>query len=86
MNLGTEEEEEDVQVDENGVQLLNVVMLHRTRLSEDRAYLDNCSTITAFQDEKHLEGVVTTKDGMKINYNTGTMATNRRGNYGSLKA
>jgi hypothetical protein len=86
MNLGNEEEEGEAQYDENGVQLLNVTMLHGCGLSEDRAYLDNCSTITAFLDEKYLEGIVTVRDGMKINCNAGTMTTNRRGSYGKLKA
>ncbi len=50
------EEEEDVK---EGHQLLNVTLMQRTALPENRAYLDGCPTITAFKSDKYLKNVRT---------------------------
>jgi hypothetical protein len=54
-------------------------------LPDDRAYLDGCSTVTAFKSDKHLKNIKVVRGGVKINCNVGTLATNLRGTYGGLK-
>jgi hypothetical protein len=47
MNLDAQDEVEEVQ--EEGHQLLNVTFAQGAALPENRAYLDGCSTVTAFK-------------------------------------
>ena len=54
-------------------------------MPDDRAYLDGCSTVTAFKSDKHLKNIKTVRGGVNINCNAGTVATNLRGTYGGLK-
>jgi hypothetical protein len=84
-NIETQEEqggkEEEAQ---EGHQLLHVTLAQGGELPDDRAYLDGCATVTAFKSDKHLKNK-TVKGGVKINCNTGTVATNLRGTYGGIK-
>ncbi len=54
-------------------------------LPDNRAYLDGCSTVMAFKNDKYLKGVKKVREGIKINYNVGSVTTNLKGNYGRLK-
>jgi hypothetical protein len=54
-------------------------------LPDNRAYLDGCSTVTAFKARKYLADVKTTQKGIKINCNAGAVTTNKQGTYGGLK-
>ena len=67
-------------------QFFRVSMLQADELPDDRAYLDGCSTVTAFKPKKYLENLRRVKQGVKINCNSGGMRTNIMGDYGSMTA
>jgi hypothetical protein len=71
--------------EEEGHQLLNVTLAQGCALPDNWAYLDGCSTVTAFKDDKYLKGVKKVREGIKINCNAGLVTTNLKGNYGRLK-
>ncbi len=54
-------------------------------LPDNRAYLDGCSTVTAFKTTKYLKEIKKVNGCIKINCNAGTITTDRMGTYGSLK-
>ncbi len=54
-------------------------------LPDNRAYLDGCSTVTAFKTDKYLREIKTVPGGIKINCNVGVVSTNQMGTYGNLK-
>ncbi len=83
MNLEEQGETKDQQ--EEGHQLLNVMLAQGGNLPENQAYLDGCSTVTAFKMDKYLKGIKTLPSGIKINCNAGAVSTNRMGTYGKLK-
>ena len=56
--------------------VIHVTMLQGKGLSRDRAYLDNCSTVTAFTDPKYIENLRTVERGMTVNGNAGVVKTN----------
>ncbi len=70
---------------EEGHQLLNVMLAHGGNLPRNRAYLDGCSMVTAFKTGKYLKGIKTLPSGIKINCNVGTVSTICMGTYGELK-
>ena len=51
-NEGVEEEQEG---QSQGHQLLNVTLAQGRALPDNRAYLDGCSTVTAFKTDKYLK-------------------------------
>jgi hypothetical protein len=55
-----------------------------TALPENRAYLDGCSTITAFKSNRYLKNVTTVEQGIRINCNAGAVMTHQKGAYGKL--
>ncbi len=57
MNLEELGETKDQQ--EEGHQLLNVTLAQGGNLPENRAYLDGCSTVTAFKMDNFLKGINT---------------------------
>ncbi len=57
MNSDAQDEVEKVQ--EEGHQLLNLTFAQEAALPENRAYLDGCSTVTAFKTDKYLKGIKT---------------------------
>jgi len=59
-------------------------MLQADELPNNRAYLDGCSTVTAFKSKEYLENIRSVKQGVKINCNSGVMRTNKLGDYGSM--
>jgi hypothetical protein len=83
MNLEEQGETKDQQ--EEGHQLLNVMLAQGGNLPENQAYLDGCSTGTAFKMDKYLKGIKMLPSGMKINCNAGAVSTNCMGTYGKLK-
>ena len=48
---------------QEGHQLLNVSMLQEDALLNNRAYLDGCSTVTAFKSDKYLKGIKMVQNG-----------------------
>jgi hypothetical protein len=66
-------------------QLFNVTLAQGGELPDNRVYLDGCSTVTAFKNDKFLESIKTEARGVKINCNAGTISTNKRGKYENLK-
>jgi hypothetical protein len=71
--------------DEEGHQLLNITLAQGGALPDNRAYLDECSTVTAIKNDKYLKGVKKVREGIKINCNAGLVTSNLKGNYGRLK-
>ena len=84
MNLdsmeGREEEAEEAH------QMMHVTLAQGGALPDNRAYLDGCSTVTAFKTKKYLTGVKKTNAGIKINCNAGTVVTDLIGRYGTVDA
>jgi hypothetical protein len=58
LHMAVEGNEEQEEVKE-GHQLLNVTLMQGTALPENRAYLDGCSTVTAFKSNMYLKNVRT---------------------------
>jgi hypothetical protein len=77
-NMGGGQEEE-------GHQLLNVASAQGGAPPNNWAYLDRCSTVTAFKNNKYLKGVKKVREGIKINCNAGLVTSNLKGSYGRLK-
>jgi hypothetical protein len=67
-----------------GHQLLNVSFMQGESLPDNRAYLNGCSTVTAFKTDKYLKDVRTVPGGININCNAGTVTMNKVGKYGRL--
>ena len=55
MHIKAEGEEPEEQ--QEGHQLLNVSIVQGGVLPDNRAYLDGCSTVTAFKTDKYLKGI-----------------------------
>ena len=85
MCLEDEDDDNDGAEQKDGHQLLHVSLLQGGELPDDRAYLDGCSTVTAFKSERFLEGIKAVKGGIRINCNAGVVTTNKQGRYGSMK-
>ena len=86
MNVEAQDEEGGKEQEaQEGHQMLHVTLAQGGALPNDRAYLDGCSTVTAFKSDMHLKNIKTVRGGVKINCNTGTVTTNLRGTYGGLK-
>ncbi len=56
-----------------------MVLMQGGMLPGNRAYLDGCSTVTAFKNDKYLKGVTKVHEGIKINCNAGTVSINLLG-------
>ncbi len=54
-------------------------------LPENRAYLNGCSTVTAFKSKKYLKGVKMLARGIRINCNARAVTTNCKGTYKKLQ-
>ena len=81
---GNEEAEEEQEGQSQGHQLPNVTLAQGGALPDNRAYLDGCSTVTAFKTDKYLQGIKTVRNGIRINCNAGAVTTNELGSFGSL--
>ncbi len=84
MNIEAQGEADQEKV-EGAHQLLSVTLAQGGALPDNWAYLDGCSTATAFKSRKYLKGIKGVQRGIKINYNAGTVVTNKRGAYSRLK-
>jgi Tfp pilus assembly protein PilX len=84
MNLEAQEESTQEPAEE-AQQLFNVTLAQGGELPNNRVYLDGCSTVTAFKNDKFLKSIKTEARGVKINCNAGAISTNKRGKYGNLK-
>jgi hypothetical protein len=85
MNLDAQEETKG-QPAEDGHQLLHVSLTQGGDLLNDRAYLDGCSTVTAFKNKRFLKEIQMVERGIKINCNAGAVVTNKKGKFGRLNA
>ena len=65
--------------------MLHVMLAQGGALPNNRAYLNGCSTVTAFKSDKYLKNIKTVRGGVNINCNVGTVMTNLRGTYRWLK-
>jgi hypothetical protein len=83
MNLETGQDKEEMNPTKEGHQLLHVNLAQGGELPDNWAYLNGCSTVTAFKSNQYLKGVETIKGGIRIYCNAGTVVANKRGNYGS---
>jgi hypothetical protein len=70
---------------EEGHQLLNVSFLQGDALPDKQAYLNRCSTVTAFKTDRYLKNVKTMPHGIKINCNAGAVTTKKLGSFGRMK-
>ena len=84
LHMHIEAEGEGGKEQQDGHQLLNVSMLQGDALPNNRAYLDGCSTVTAFKSDKYLKGIKVVRNGIKINCNAGAVTTNDMGSFGQL--
>ena len=66
--------------------MLHVSMAQGGDLLNDQAYLDKCSTVTAFKNDKFLSRLRAVAAGIKINCNAGAAVTNMKGKIGRLNA
>ena len=62
-----------------------MILAQGGELPDNRVYLDGCSTVTAFKNDKFLKSIKTEARGVKISCNVGAISTNKRGKYGNLK-
>ncbi len=84
MNLEAQEEPTQEPTKE-AQQLFNVTLAQGGELPDNRVYLDGCSTVTTFKNDKFLTSIKTEARGVKINCNVGAISTNKRGEYRNLK-
>ena len=66
MNQEAQEDATEEQAGEEGRQMTHVTLSQGGELPDDRAYLDGCSTVTAFKNKKFLENLRQVKGGIKI--------------------
>jgi hypothetical protein len=85
LQMNVEAQDNGGEAQEEGHQLLNVLLAQGGALPDNQAYLDRCSTVTAFKNNKFLTGVKEVREGIKIICNAGAVVTNLRGSYGRLK-
>ncbi len=86
LQMNVEAQDNGGEAQEEGHQLLNVTLAQGGALPDNQAYLDGCSTVMAFKNNKYLMGVKEVREGIKINCSAGAVVTNPRGSYGRLKA
>ena len=73
---------EDQDEAESGHQFFHISMLQADELPDNRAYLNGCSTMTAFKSKEYLENISSAKQGVKINCNSGVMRRTKWGSTG----
>jgi hypothetical protein len=86
MNLDGQEDGAEGQAVEEGHQLMHMSLSQGGELPNDQAYLDGCSTVTAFKNRKFLSNIYSVREGIKINCNAGTVTTNKKGRFGGVSA
>ena len=90
MNIVVDDEADDEgdkdAKEKGGFMGIQVAMLQGKELPRNRAYFDNCSTITAFNTDMYIHNIKTRKKGIMVNCNAGSIKTNRKGEYGRVDA
>ena len=80
MNIIVEDEAADEEnkdkKDKGSFMGIQVAMLQGKELPSIRAYLNNCSTVTAFKSAKYIRNIKTQKKGIQVNCNAGSIKTN----------
>ena len=77
-------QEEDKQ---EGASLLNVMLLNkRNVLSDDRLYLDNCSTVTAMKKKDFLKNVREADQYLSVSCNAGVAKAQQVGDLGDMES
>ena len=71
---------------EGGFMGIQVDILQGKELPSNRAYLNNCSTITDFKTSKYIRNIKAQKKGMQLNCNARSVKTNWKGEYGQVEA
>ena len=84
MNQEAQEDTTEEQAGKEGHQMMHISFSQGGELPDDRAYLDGCSTVTAFKNKKFLENLRQVKGGIKINCNAGAVTTDIKGDFGGL--
>ncbi len=84
LHMVLEANEDQEQEGKSGHQFFHVSLLWADALPDHWAYLDGCSTVTAFKSKQYLINTCTINKGVKINCNLGEMRTNQVGDYGSV--
>jgi hypothetical protein len=56
-------------------------MVQADKLPDNQAYLDGCSTVTAFKTKKYLDNLRRLDKGVRINCNSGAMRINKVGDF-----
>ena len=77
--------EGDEQAEQTAHQFFHATMVQGEELPDWRAYLDGCSTVTAFKSKKHLKYIHTVARGIQINCNAGNLKTNQQGDFRTMK-
>jgi hypothetical protein len=85
LHMNLERNEEVEEQEQEGHQLLNVALVQGGALPNNRAYLNECSMVTAFKTNKYLQEIKTLPGGIKINCNAGAVSTNQMGMSRNLK-
>jgi hypothetical protein len=86
LHMHIEAEAEEPEEQQGGHhQLLNVSLMQGGALPDNQAYLDGCSTVTAFRSDRYLEGIRMLPHRIKINCNVGAVVANKMGLFGRLK-
>ena len=63
---------------------IQVAMLQGKELPSNRAYFGNLSTVTASKTSKYIRNIKAQKKLMQLNCNSGSINTNRMGEYGQV--
>jgi hypothetical protein len=84
MNQEAQEDTTKEQAGKEGHQMIHVSFSQGGELPDDRAYLDGCSTMTAFQNKKFLENLRQVRGGIKINCNAGVVTADMKRDFGGL--
>ena len=80
------EEEEHGKGSHEAVELLSVIMFNgRAGLDDDRLYLENCSTVTAIKNKKHLPNLRDVDGELNVSCNAGVTRTRQVGSLGSME-
>jgi hypothetical protein len=67
-------------------QMIHVMLAQGEELPDNRAYLNGCSTVTAFKCKKYLKEVKRRDAGIKINCNVGAVTSSLIGKYSLINA
>ena len=84
MNQEAQEDTTEEQAAKEGHQMIHISFSQGGELPDDQAYLDGCSTVTAFKNKKFLENLHQVKGEIKINCNAGAVTTDVKGEFRGL--